>query len=120
PTRAAAHDGRLNPDERAKGLERIGIELPEGKSQARAGAAFASAAEIPGARIEAQFRAFHELVEGRPGQRPIDALVQNFQDLYQGMLLAASAPVQAERANASLQLKIQALRLNVSRLPKVL
>jgi type VI secretion system protein ImpL len=110
----------MHADERARGLARIGIEIEGRKSQIRAGAAFADTGQVPGANIEAQFRPFHALVEGRPGQRPIDALVQNFHDLYQSMVLAASAPAQAERANASLQLKIQALRLNASRLPKVL
>ncbi len=105
----------------ATGLARIGIVLPSGKSQERAGAAFAAAtAETPGASIEAQFRPYQLLVTGQPGQRPVDALIQNFRDIYQTMLLAASAPAQSEHANANLQLQIATLRTNASRLPKAL
>jgi type VI secretion system protein ImpL len=105
----------------AAGLARIGIVLPSGKSQDRAGAAFAAATvETPGAGIEAQFRPYQLLVTGQPGQRPVDALIQNFRDIYQTMLLAASAPAQGERANANLQLQIATLRTNASRLPRAL
>ncbi len=103
----------------AKGLARIGIELPTGKSQSRAGGAFANAPN-PGADIEAQFRPFQILVTGPPGQRPIDALTQNFRDIYQSLQLATTVPSQAERANANLQLQISTLRANASRLPKAL
>ncbi|HWK66921.1 MAG TPA: type VI secretion system membrane subunit TssM [Rhizobiaceae bacterium] len=102
----------------AAGLARIGIDLPTRKSQSRAGSAFANAgAQIPGASTEAQFRPFQILVSGPPGQRPIDALVRNFHDIYQNLLLAAAVPTQAERANAALQLQISTLRANASRLP---
>ncbi len=108
-------------EDRAKGLARIGIELPTGKSQSRAGAAFAqSAAQNPGGGIEAQFRPFQLLVNGPPGQRPIDALIQNFRDILQSLKLAAAMPTQTERANANLQLQISSLRANASRLPKPL
>lgn len=122
-TRPPRQDGADPSSEQnlAAGLARIGIVLPGGKSQDRAGAAFAAAAaETPGAGIEAQFRPYQLLVIGQPGQRPVDALIQNFRDIYQTMLLAASAPAQSEHANANLQLQIATLRTNASRLPRAL
>jgi type VI secretion system protein ImpL len=104
---------------RATGLARIGIELAMKKSESRAGATFASAParQIPGANIEAQFRPFHELVKGDPGKRPIDALIQNFYEVYQSLVLAATNPSQADRANANMQMQVVNLRANASRLP---
>ena len=121
---AAANGDRSrsqSPEDRAKGLARIGIDIPTGKSQSRAGAAFAkSAGQNPGASIEAQFRPFQLLVSGPAGQRPIDSLVQNFRDIHQSLTLAAAMPGQTDRANANLQLQISNLRANASRLPKAL
>lgn len=105
----------------ADGLARIGIELAGRKSNTRAGAAFANAPTlVPGANIEAQFRPFQLLVDGRPGQRPVDALIQNFHAIYQSLTISAAAPSQAGRVNANLQLQISNLRANASRLPKAL
>jgi type VI secretion system protein ImpL len=110
-----------NAEDRAKGLARIGIDAPTRKSQSRAGAAFAkSAGQNPGASIEAQFKPFQILVSGPPGQRPIDALIQNFRDIYQSLTLSAAMPSQTERVNANRQLQISNLRANASRLPKAL
>lgn len=103
----------------AKGLARIGIQIATGKSQSRAGAG-SSSAQHPGANIEAQFRSFQTLVNGTPGRRPIDALTQNFRDIYQSLQLAADVPSQTERVNMNLQLQISTLRANASRLPKQL
>ena len=105
----------------AKGLARIGIELASGKSQSRAGGAFTnSSTQNPGADVEAQFRPYQLLVTGAPGQRPVDSLIQNFRDIYQSLLMAASVPSQTERVNANLALQISTLRANASRLPKAL
>ena len=60
------------------------------------------------------------LVNGPPGRRPIDALIQNFHEVYQSLMLAATMPSQTERANANLQLQIANLRANASRLPRPL
>jgi type VI secretion system protein ImpL len=60
------------------------------------------------------------LVEGRPGQRPIDALVQNFHDVYQSLLVAAAGPGSGQGGDANLPIKLQSLRANASRLPRVL
>ena len=114
-------EGSQAADDRIKGLARIGIELASGKSQSRAGAAFArTAGQDPGASIEVQFKPFQLLVNGPTGQRPIDALTQNFRDIYQSLTLSATLPAQSERANANLQLQISNLRANASRLPKAL
>ncbi|WP_245465862.1 type VI secretion IcmF C-terminal domain-containing protein [Mesorhizobium sp. M7A.T.Ca.TU.009.02.1.1] len=105
----------------AKGLARIGIQIAIGKSHTRAGTESLSAQnQNPGANIEAQFRPFQALVSGAAGHRPIDALTQNFRDIYQSLQLATDVPSQTERVNANLQLQIATLRANVSRLPKQL
>src|SRR5690606_34480499 len=92
-----AETSALNGEELRKGLARIGIDLFASKSQSRAGAAFAnSASQNPGAAIEAPFRPYQMLVAGPVGQRPVDSLIQNFRDIYQSLLLAASVPTQAQ------------------------
>ncbi|MBE1204016.1 type VI secretion system membrane subunit TssM [Aminobacter carboxidus] len=120
-TRTAGAAATGDVDAGAEGLARIGIELAGRKSTSRAGAAFANAPTVvPGANIEAQFRPFQLLVDGRPGQRPIDALIQNFHAVYQSLTISAAAPSQAGRVNANLRLQISNLRANASRLPKTL
>jgi type VI secretion system protein ImpL len=110
-----------NMESMAKGLARIGIDLPSGKSQSRAGRAFRRpTSQVPGANIEAQFKPFQILVDGSSGGRPIDALVQNFHNILQSLVMATSSPTQAERANANLQLQVHNLRANASRLPRQL
>ncbi|WP_198021700.1 type VI secretion system membrane subunit TssM [Mesorhizobium sp. WSM3224] len=108
-----------DPAAMAKGLARIGLQIAGGKSQSRAGASSA-AAQNAGASVEAQFRSFQALVSGAAGRRPLDALTQNFHDIFQSLKLAADVPSQTERVNANLQLQISTLRANVSRLPKPL
>lgn len=110
---------------RVSGLARIGIDLALRKSQTQAGRSAAGGGgsarqQIPGANVEAQFRPFHMLVEGDVGRRPIDALVQNFYEVYQSLVLAATTPSQTERANANLQVQVVNLRANASRLPRPL
>ncbi|TPJ40072.1 type VI secretion system membrane subunit TssM [Mesorhizobium sp. B2-6-5] len=105
----------------ARGLARIGIQIATGKSQSRAGTASAAAQnQNPGANIEAQFKSFQALMNGPAGHRPIDALTQNFRDIYQSLQLATDVPSQTERVNANLQLQIATLRANASRLPRQL
>ncbi|QPC94483.1 type VI secretion system membrane subunit TssM [Mesorhizobium sp. INR15] len=119
---AGADGGGQNQaqDTVAKGLARIGIHLAAGKSQNRAGSGSASTQGHPGANIEARFRPFQVLVSGLPGQRPIDALTQNFREIHKSLQLAADASSQTERINGNLQLQISTLHANVSRLPKQL
>jgi len=104
----------------ADGLQKIGIVLPGGKSQSRAGAADSSIGRNPGAAIEAQFRSYQEIVSGPPGRRPIDSLSRNLRDIYQSLLVAASMPATPEGIDANLQLQITNLRANASRLPRTL
>ncbi|MBZ9766966.1 type VI secretion system membrane subunit TssM [Mesorhizobium sp. CA6] len=108
-----------DPASMAKGLARIGLQIAGGKSQSRAGASSA-VVQNAGASVEAQFRSFQALVGGAAGRRPLDALTQNFHDIFQSLKLAADVPTQTERVNANLQLQISTLRANVSRLPKPL
>ncbi|MDX8500489.1 type VI secretion system membrane subunit TssM [Mesorhizobium sp. VK4C] len=103
----------------AKGLARIGLQIAGGKSQRRAGTS-SSATQNAGATVEAQFRPFQALVSGSSGRRPLDALTQNFHDIYQSVKLAADVPSQTERVNANLKLQISTMRANASRLPKPL
>ncbi len=106
---------------RLSGLSRIGIDLALKKSQSRAGMAGSDYQQaMPGANIEAQFRAYEMLVQGDQGRRPIDALIQNLNEVYQSLVLSATNPSQTERANANLQVQIVNLRANASRLPKPL
>ncbi|MBZ9794841.1 type VI secretion system membrane subunit TssM [Mesorhizobium sp. ES1-4] len=108
-----------DPSALAKGLARIGLQIAGGKSQGRAGTS-APAASNAGAAVEAQFRSFQALVSGPEGRRPIDALTQNFHDIYQSLKLSADSPSQSERVTSNLQLQISTLRANVSRLPRQL
>ncbi|WP_292569125.1 type VI secretion system membrane subunit TssM [Mesorhizobium sp.] len=114
-----AGTAQQDPAGMAKGLARIGLQVAGGKSQSRAGTS-SSATQNAGATVEAQFRPFQALVSGSAGRRPLDALTQNFHDIYQGVKLAADVPSQTERVNANLKLQISTLRANVSRLPKQL
>ncbi|MDX8514031.1 type VI secretion system membrane subunit TssM [Mesorhizobium captivum] len=108
-----------DPAVMAKGLARIGLQIAGGKSQSRAGTS-SSATQNAGATVEAQFRPFQALVSGSSGRRPLDALTQNFHDIYQSVKLAADVPSQTERVNANLKLQISTMRANASRLPKPL
>lgn len=87
------------------------------KSQRRAGDA---APEVPGASIEANFKPFQVLVDGEAGQRPIDALLANLNELYRDLTLAATNPAQAKQAIDQVQVQVASLRSNVTRLPQPL
>jgi type VI secretion system protein ImpL len=103
--------------DRATGWTRIGIDLALKKSQKRLGASGKERQTVPGEEIEAYFRPYHLLVEGEPGNRPLDQLVTNLYEIYQSLLTAATNPSQTDRATASLQVQIVNLRANASRLP---
>jgi type VI secretion system protein ImpL len=104
----------------AEGLRKIGIVLPGGKSQSRAGATDSSVGRNPGAAVEAQFRSYQEIVGGPPGRRPIDSLSRNLRDIYQSLLVAASMSAAPDAVDSNLQLQITNLRANASRLPRTL
>jgi type VI secretion system protein ImpL len=77
-------------------------------------------AEVPGASIEAYFKPIQNLVDGQPGARPIDSLLQNLNDLYRQLVLAAGNPAQAKQALDQVEVQVASLRANVSRLPQPL
>ncbi|MDX8479742.1 type VI secretion system membrane subunit TssM [Mesorhizobium sp. VK24D] len=118
-TQGSAASASEDPAGMAKGLARIGLQIAGGKSQSRAGTS-SSATRNAGATVEAQFRPFQALVSGSAGRRPLDALTQNFHDIYQSVKLAVDVPAQTERVNANLKLQISTMRANASRLPKQL
>ncbi|HEX4767749.1 MAG TPA: type VI secretion system membrane subunit TssM [Lichenihabitans sp.] len=78
----------------------------------------ARSGEVPGAAIEARFRPFQLVVEGDPGKRPIDALLQALSDIDQTLSIAAANPSQAAQANAALIPQIASLRGTAARLPQ--
>ncbi|MCV0395825.1 MAG: type VI secretion system membrane subunit TssM [Rhizobiaceae bacterium] len=109
--------------DRQSEFARIGIDMALRKSQRRAGEIGGGGGgggdrRIPGANIEAYFAPYHIMVEGEPGRRPVDTLVQNFYEVYQNLVLAATTPSQADRAMNNVQLAVVNLRANASRLPK--
>ena len=87
------------------------------KSQRRAGDA---APEVPGASIEANFKPIQVLVDGEAGQRPIDNLLANLNELYRDLVLAATNPTQSKQAMDQVQVQVASLRSNVTRLPQPL
>jgi type VI secretion system protein ImpL len=107
--------------DRTSGLKRIGLDLAleAGKTQRRAGAAGAGQGPvIPGADIEAQFTKYHELLEGAPGNRPIDALLSSLGSIQQGLVIAAG--FNQAQAAAQMPALIGQLRTTASRLPPAL
>jgi type VI secretion system protein ImpL len=70
----------------------------------------------PGAEIEAQFRAFHVLVEGDRGRRPVDELLKNLTDIHQS-LIAMNDPQQTAAASQMFRQHNQSLRASTSRFP---
>ncbi len=106
---------------RVTGINRIGFDIVNAvRRQDRAGGgggaggAGGGAAQLPGANVEAQFARWHDLLEGDGRQRPIDALLDNFQRIHQLLILAATSPAQA---NQELNSQISILSSNATRLP---
>jgi type VI secretion system protein ImpL len=73
--------------------------------------------EQPGAAIETYFRPLHALVEGEPGQQPIDDVIKGLGSIRENLVLAAVSPVQADQATAALPAQITDLRTSAARLP---
>lgn len=71
----------------------------------------------PGAKIEAQFKPFHALLEGDSTRRPIDSIVANLNDIAQSLTLIIENPLLTAQANAALQTQVATLRNNASRVP---
>jgi type VI secretion system protein ImpL len=107
---------------RQSGLKRIGLDLvlEAGKSQRRAGAAGGGAAapQLPGADIEANFTSYHAMLDGTPGNRPIDALLGSLDAIQQSLVIAAG--FNQAQAAAQMPALIGQLRTTASRLPPAL
>jgi type VI secretion system protein ImpL len=71
----------------------------------------------PGAKIEAQFKPFHAVLEGDSTRRPIDSVIANLNDIAQSLTLILENPQLTAQANAALQNQVATLRNNASRMP---
>lgn len=105
------------------GLKRIGLEAglqaiaPGGLSNALGTAAGGGGPTIiPGKAIEDHFRPYHVLVEGE-NSRKIDALLLNFKNILDNLLIVANNPLQSETANSNVQIQASLLRSNATRFP---
>jgi type VI secretion system protein ImpL len=71
----------------------------------------------PGAKIEAQFKPYHAVLEGDSTRRPIDSIIANLNDIAQNLTLIIENPQMTAQATTSLQTQVAALRNNASRMP---
>ena len=71
----------------------------------------------PGTRIEAQFKAYHAVLEGDATRRPIDAIVATLNDIAQNLTLITENAQMAPQAVLSLQNQVASLRNNAPRMP---
>ena len=71
----------------------------------------------PGAKIEAQFKPYHAVLEGDSTRRPIDSIIANLNDIAQSLTLIIENPLLTAQANAALQTQVAALRNNAARVP---
>ncbi|MCV0427062.1 MAG: type VI secretion system membrane subunit TssM [Roseibium sp.] len=106
------------------GLKRIGLEAglkalaPGGVTSALGTAAGGGGPTIiPGKAIEDHFRPYHVLVEGE-NSRKIDALLVNFKNILDNLLVVANNPLQSETANSNVQIQASLLRSNATRFPQ--
>jgi type VI secretion system protein ImpL len=76
--------------------------------------------DVPGRDIEANFKPLHSVVDGAPGNRPIDSLLVNLDDLYRNLTLSATDPTKSAQAVSQMQVQVASLRANASRLPQPL
>jgi len=71
----------------------------------------------PGAKIEAQFKPYHAVLEGDSTRRPIDSVIANLNDIAQSMTLLSENPLLTAQTTAALRNQIVALQNNASRMP---
>jgi type VI secretion system protein ImpL len=100
--------------QRAGGLAKIGIAMALKKSDARPGDP-GTVQQLPGANIEAQFKDYSVLVDGSP--KPIDGVIENLNEVYRNLVIAARNPSQAPQATTAAQLGVSTLSVNASRFP---
>jgi type VI secretion system protein ImpL len=72
---------------------------------------------LPGAKIEAQFKPYHMVVEGDSTRRPIDSIIANLNDIAQSLTLITENPLLTAQATAALQNQVAVLKNNASRVP---
>ena len=110
--------------DRLGGLSRIGLDIAVRKSQSRLGAfagqgGAANPAELlSGRNVEARFRPYHQLVGGARGNRPIDALRQNFAEVHKTLVTMGENPAYVGQGEAAMQGYVGTLRSTISRLPE--
>lgn len=112
---AASHAAKTLEERANYSLSRLGTSLP--LSAPGVDRVLSGGGEALGGNIEAQFKAFHVLVEGDGGKRPVDQALQIFAEINQNLAMAATTPAQAAAANAALVPLIASLRGNSSRYP---
>lgn len=122
PPAAGALDGAVDQlaglaaqqaSNRAGGLARIGINMAL-KGNGRPGET-ATAPQVPGANVEAQFKQYAVLLDGQPP--PIDLVLDSLNEVYRNLVVAAMTPSQAAQALAATQLHVANLSMSASRLP---
>ncbi len=103
---------------RAGGAQRILMDavMNRDKSQESVGGGSASL-RTPVEQIERQFEGWHVLLKGTEGQRPIDVLLSNLQNIRSNLRLSGTAPGQADMV---LQQLLSALTNNNSQLPETM
>lgn len=72
---------------------------------------------LPGAKIEAQFKPYHLVVEGDSTRRPIDSIIANLNDIAQSLTLLSENPLLTAQVTAALQNQVVVLKNNASRVP---
>ena len=87
---------RRELESKVSGMARVGLDIAK-KSELRAGES-APRSRIPGAEIEDHFSEFHEMIDGQPGQRPIDLLLDNLKGIRQNLLEAKADGESAKSA----------------------
>jgi type VI secretion system protein ImpL len=71
----------------------------------------------PGAKIEAQFKPYHAVLEGDSTRRPIDSVIANLNEIAQSLTLIIENPLLTAQATAALQNQVATLRNNAARMP---
>ncbi len=104
-------------DETALTHERPGFKKDDKATGAGTPNLFADQGQAPGARIETQFRPFHEWVEGDNTRRPIDELIGLLSEIKDNLITSTSVPMQASQANTQLAVEVQRFRSQANRLP---
>jgi type VI secretion system protein ImpL len=104
-------------DETALTRERTGVGSAAGSAAEKAGPN-QSRGKPPGAEITQSFAAYHLLLAGGPGHRPIDAVVDDLAILHHNLATPAEDLSQAEEASKQVETTLADLRTKARRLPE--